>query len=114
MSEQEMRNKIDFIAEQTAQNTIQLQQLMEIQAQTGERLSQVDGLAPRVGSFETALIAVIGLIGDLTKRMNTLADVVGELKEQVGALTERVDALITLMVKQTLGEQGGDVNNENN
>ena len=104
MSEQEIRNKMDFIVEQQAQFVIDLQQLREEQAKATARVSRLEG----------AIVTVVNLIGDLGKAQKASDERISIVVEKVDALTERVDALVNMMVKRTLGENGEINKDENN
>ena len=103
MSEQEIRNKMDFIVEQQAQFAIDMQQLREQQTIAEVRTSRLEG----------AMVAAFNLIGELTKAQKANNESQKVMAENVLALTERVDALINLMVKQTLNDQNRDDNESN-
>jgi hypothetical protein len=103
MSEQEIRNKMDFIVEQQAQFVIDLQQLREEQAKATARVSRLEG----------AIVTVVNLIGDLSKAQKANDERVSIVVEKVDALTERLDTFINMMVERTLSEQSGDSNGNN-
>jgi TolA-binding protein len=110
MSEQEMRNKMDFIVEQQAQFAIDMHQLREQQTIAETRTSRLEG----------AMVMVVNMIGDLTKTQNSTAEAqkitdetVRKMAENVTALTEKMDILVDLAVKRTLGEQNRDENESN-
>lgn len=103
MSEQEMRNKMDFIVEQQAQFAVDMQLLREQQTKAEARISRL----------ESAIVVVVNMIGDLTKSQKTTDETVRKMAEDITALTERVDALINLMVNQTLDDQNRDDNESN-
>jgi len=110
MSEQEMRNKMDFIVEQQAQFVIDLQNLQQEQAKAESRISRLEG----------AIVTVVNMIGELAKAqkgleetVKSLGETVKNVAEKVDALTERVDVLVNMMVKRTLGENG-EINKDGN
>ncbi len=118
MSEQEMRNKMDFIVEQQARLVVDLQMLTEAHAKAEARLSgseeKVNNHDPRIAALEGAVITVIGLVGDSTRSQRATEETVKSLIEKVDALTERLNALIDMMVERTLNEQNGGGQNGNN
>ncbi len=111
MSEQEMRNKMDFILEQQAQLVTDLQMLTEAHVKAEARLSKAEEKVgnhdPRIAALESAVITVIGLVGDSAKSQKATEETVKTLVDSVDALTGRLDAIINLTLERTLGDQDG-------
>lgn len=116
MSEQEMRNKMDFIVEQQARLVVDLQMLIEAHTKAEARLSKaeekVNNHDPRIAALESAVITVVGLVGDSSQSQKSAEETVKSLIEKVDALTERLDAIINLTIERTLGKQDGNGNSK--
>jgi hypothetical protein len=109
---------MDFIVEQQAKLVVDLQMLTEAHTKAEARLSKVEEKVnnhdPRIAALEGAVITAVGLAGDLMRSQRATEETVKSLVEKADALTERLDAIINLIVERTLSDQNGAGQNGNN
>ena len=103
MSEQDIQKQIEFIVQQQAQITTDLQVVTEAQTKAETRISNLEG----------AMVGLVNLFGELVKAQKgtdaTVTDLSGgieALTEKVNMLTGQVDTFLDT-VKNYLNERNG-------
>jgi hypothetical protein len=104
MTDEEMRRKMEFIVEQQAQFAVNMEQLREAQRDSEARLGRLEG----------AVVAVVDIVGRLTRGLDRLTQglertdhKVAQLAEAQARSDERLDAFITVVERYiSLGRNG--------
>jgi len=103
MSEEELNKKMEFIVEQQAQFTADIQAMREVQAANEKQM----------GTLSQALIAVVASIGDLAQAQKRTDERIGLLTESIKLLAEaqsrtdeRLNNLINIVERHISGNGG--------
>ena len=110
MAEQDIQKRIDFILEQQAQLTADLQRLAEAQVNFETRLGSAEA---RIGNLEGAMVGLVNLFGEVVKAHKntdaTVSDLVGKaegLAGQVSTLAERMETFMST-IRNYFSERNG-------
>lgn len=103
MDEEKLERTIQFIVENQAQFTVDIQKLQEAHKDSEKRLNQL----------ERAAVGLYNAMTDLTKNVNELREGqkeltknVGELREAQKETDERLNAVILMVERYLSGENG--------
>jgi len=110
MSEQEIEKRIEFILEQQAQLTAEVQRLSETQTNFETRLGSAEA---RIGNLEGAMVGLVNLFGEVVKAHKntdaTVSDLVGKaekLADQMNTLADRMETFMSA-IRSYMSERNG-------
>ena len=116
MSNEEMNKKMEFIVEQQAQFAADIEVMREIQAADARRLKEETKLLKEQDSkLSEAVIAVVGMVGNLTQaqtsadgRINLLADDFSRLAQAQMRTEASLNILINVVERHISGNGGAE------
>lgn len=97
MRNEEMNKKMEFIVEQQAQFAADIQVMREVQAQDVKLLKEQDR------RLSDAVLAVVGMIGNLTQSQTKTDETIKLLTEAQKRTEERLNAFITVVERYISG-----------
>jgi ABC-type transporter Mla subunit MlaD len=104
MSEEELRQKMEFIVEQQAQFVVDIQKLQEAQGK----------LAETQGKLADAVVSIVGIIGKLTEsqtqltaQMRELAQAQQRTDQRLAETDERLNIFISVVEKYISERRNG-------
>ena len=98
MSEEEMRKKMEFIVEQQAQFTVDIQQLKELAAQADARMTRLENVVVRFANdTESRFSVLLDAQTRAEQRMAVLADSQAALAGSQSRTDERLNTLINVV-----------------
>jgi tetrahydrodipicolinate N-succinyltransferase len=91
MTNEEMQKTMQFILEQQAQFTVNIQKLQEAQGKTDEKVAQLEGLVTRLAA------ATLEGFKDVNAKINALADAQIRTEENLSKTNEEMRNLIAVV-----------------
>ena len=115
MTPEQMEQKIEFIIEQQAQFTVDIQQLKELHAQAGTRTARLEEFLfqlaqssdARTEALTQAQIRTEGSVSLLSQNMVDLSQKMAELAEAQAHTEQRLNALIDIVSEGRNGKSKG-------
>jgi hypothetical protein len=102
MSNEEMNKKMEFIVEQQAQFAADIQVMREVQAQDVKLLKQQDR------RLSDAVVAVMGMIGNLVQSQTRTDESIKLLTEAQARTEKRLNAFINVVERYISGNGGSE------
>ena len=102
MSNEEMNKKMEFIVEQQAKFAADIEIMREVQAADAKLLKEQDR------KLSDALIAVVGIIGNLTQALTRTDESVKFLTEAQARTEERLNIFINVVERFMNGNGGSE------
>ena len=102
MNNEEMNKKMEFIVEQQAQFAADIEKMREVQAADAKLLKEQDR------KLSDALIAVVGIIGNLTQALTRTDESVKFLTEAQARTEERLNVFINVVERFISGNGGSE------
>ncbi|MGH9874484.1 MAG: hypothetical protein ACRD9S_18675 [Pyrinomonadaceae bacterium] len=96
MSDEEMNKKMEFIVEQQAKFAAEIEIMREVQATDAKQMRELS----------SAVITVIGLVGDLTETQTRTDEQINRLAQAQARTDERLNVFINV-VERYIGGNGG-------
>ncbi len=105
MTNDETQRKMDFIVNQQAQFSADIQQLKELHTQAEERLTRIEGVVLRLANFtENGFAQLIAAQTNLTTAQVLVDTRMAELAESQAHTEQKLNALIDIIREQRNGE----------
>ena len=102
MSNEEMNKKMEFIVEQQAQFAADIEKMREVQAADAKLLKEQDR------KLSDALIAVVGIIGNLAQALTRTDESINLLTEAQARTEERLNIFINVVERFISGNGGSE------
>jgi chromosome segregation ATPase len=104
MSNDELQRKMDFIVNQQAQFSSDIQQLKELHAQAEQRMTKIEDVVLRLGN---ATVALTERVADLATAQTHLDTKMAELADSQAHTDQRLNALIDIVPESRNGRDRG-------
>jgi hypothetical protein len=102
MSNEEMNKRMEFIVEQQAQFTADIQVMREVQAQDANLLKEQDR------KLSDAVVAVVGMIGNLVQSQTRTDESIKLLIEAQARTEQRLNIFINIVERYISGNGGSE------
>jgi predicted nucleic acid-binding Zn-ribbon protein len=104
MTNDETQRKMDFIVDQQAQFSIDIQRLKELHTQAEERLTRIEGVVLRLANFtENGFTNLAAAQTNLTNAQTLLDTRMAELAESQAHTEQKLNALIDIIRERNGG-----------